>query len=103
VVRWAPHVPVRNSIQLANWGESGDAGAQWPPISSRDAPRRAMFVARLCLKMWESTYHVGRPHQSSLKRYPTPYRVSIISNAVSTDRNFMRSRLMWLSMVRSST
>jgi hypothetical protein len=63
VVRWAPHVPVGNAIQLANWGESGDAGAEWPPISSRDAPRRTMFVARLCLKMWEPTYHVGRPHR----------------------------------------
>jgi hypothetical protein len=29
--------------------------------------------------------------------------VSIISNASSTDLNFLRSRLMWLSIVRSST
>ena len=41
--------------------------------------------------------------QASLKRYPTPYRVSIISNSSSTTLNFFRSRLMWLSMVRSST
>jgi hypothetical protein len=40
VVRWAPHVPVGNSIQPANWGESGDAGAQWSTCSDR-------FVVRL--------------------------------------------------------
>jgi hypothetical protein len=35
-----------------------------------------------------------RASKNSLKQYPTPYSVSIL--------NFLRSRLTWLSMVRSS-
>lgn len=42
-------------------------------------------------------------YQTSLKRYPTPYSVSIMSKLPSTSLNFLRTRLMWLSMVRSST
>ena len=45
----------------------------------------------------------GCRHYCSLNRYPTPYSVSIISKSSSTALNFFRSRLMWLSMVRSST
>jgi hypothetical protein len=39
----------------------------------------------------------------SLNRYPTPCSVSIMSNESSTCLNFLRTRLTWLSMVRSST
>jgi hypothetical protein len=40
---------------------------------------------------------------SSEKRYPAPYRVSIALKSGSASRNLRRSRLIWLSIVRSST
>ena len=40
---------------------------------------------------------------ASRNRYPTPYSVSIMSKSSSTALNFLRRRLIWLSMVRSST
>jgi hypothetical protein len=41
-----------------------------------------------------SLRHRRSGNQSSLKRYPTPYRVSIMSNAASADRKRLRSRLI---------
>ena len=48
-------------------------------------------------------YPLDQSHYSSLYRYPIPYSVSIAENSGSTMRSFLRNRLMWLSMVRSST
>ena len=69
---------------LASWTMSGEYGLK----KDRD---RKWFQGEF---LWSGIDYIGEP---------TPYNVSIISKSSSTTLNFLRSRLMWLSMVRSST
>ena len=80
--------------------------------TARQPPSQEAMVRGYQLRMSAFPEHAAtsRPRPStrvyasySLKRYPTPYSVSIMSKSLSLALNFLRRRLMWLSMVRSST
>src|SRR5262249_5899769 len=83
----------RGSIEHVVQSSRVDRGSQFDPGFYRKPGR---FVRPPWSAATLRTHH-------SLKRYPTPYSVSIISKSSSTTLNFLRRRLMWLSIVRSST
>ena len=75
-----------------------------PMILLRTAYRtKAVGEVRLSLRITVARCVARRGPDYSLQQYPTPYNVSIASKASSDCLTFLRKRLMWLSMVRSST